>query len=806
MPAVLSYPGVYVEERSSGARAIAGVSTSICAFIGMAERGRMGVPTRVFSIAEYQREFGPTSSGEMADQVRQFFLNGGGEAYVCRIANGAQRAGVTLNAESPASGPPPVLELRARDEGQSGNLIRAQVDYDTGSPERTFNLIVYRSQVLPDGSRSREETETFSNLSMDPASGTFVDKVVNGVSALVTAKSVAVPGAVNGLSVSGLILANAESGVKTALNAIVTVASTIRISVNNRPPVQVTLPQVAGIAATNFSADVGAAWTTAINQALSGEGITETATVSITDATLALGGLDSRRLLLITSAQGPVLITSATQNDAAVPLMLGVAAGGMEADTYGTLRPAPTGLAFRIGPLTGVVQRLEPLRGLISAKRADLAGFKLVDNSPEGVHDHPTTIALGTGPMFAAGGQENLGNVRAALDTIASSITNNVTNRRWTARRQGLRLVLTSNYETADAGLGAAFTTSGGFDLGGSGQGFNSTAAQKPDNVPAYTVGKPGGLAGSLPFQFSAVAGSDGTVPLPPDYAAAFDAIERDADIFNMMVLPRAEGQDDDDRGALWGPASAFCARERAFLIVDPRSDWTDIAKAETGADAIRIGVETRNAGCWWPQLRLADGTPAGKIADPGGSVAGVMARTDGARGIWKAAAGLEATVRGVVGVTRRMSDPENGVINPKALNAIRVEPGGVLLWGARTLIGYNSSGNVDDKYVPVRRTMLYIEESLYRGLKFAIFEPNDEPLWAQIRLAAGSFMNGLFRQGAFAGKTASDAYFVTCDKTTTTPTDINLGIVNVIVGFAPLKPAEFVVLTVTQMAGQVEV
>jgi phage tail sheath protein FI len=128
------------------------------------------------------------------------------------------------------------------------------------------------------------------------------------------------------------------------------------------------------------------------------------------------------------------------------------------------------------------------------------------------------------------------------------------------------------------------------------------------------------------------------------------------------------------------------------------------------------------------------------------------------------------------------------------------------VLWGARTLVGFDGSGNIDDKYIPVRRTMLMIEESLYRGLHFAVFEPNDEPLWAQIRLAAGSFMNGLFRQGAFAGSKSSDAYFVMCDSSTTTPNDINLGIVNVIVGFAPLKPAEFVVITVKQIAGQAQV
>ena len=129
----------------------------------------------------------------------------------------------------------------------------------------------------------------------------------------------------------------------------------------------------------------------------------------------------------------------------------------------------------------------------------------------------------------------------------------------------------------------------------------------------------------------------------------------------------------------------------------------------------------------------------------------------------------------------------------------------GSRVWGARTMDGFDNSGNTDYRYLPVRRTALFIEESLYRGLQFAVFEPNDEPLWAQIRLAAGAFMNGLFRQGAFQGTKASDAYQVKCDAETTTQTDINLGIVNVVVLFAPLRPAEFVVLVIRQKAGQVQ-
>jgi len=185
--------------------------------------------------------------------------------------------------------------------------------------------------------------------------------------------------------------------------------------------------------------------------------------------------------------------------------------------------------------------------------------------------------------------------------------------------------------------------------------------------------------------------------------------------------------------------------------------------------------------------------------------VAGVMARTDVSRGVWKAPAGVDAALSGISGLTVPMNDDENGELNPLGINCLRTFPIiGSVIWGARTMRGANLLGD-EYKYVPVRWLALFIEESLYRGLQWVVFEPNDEPLWSQIRLNAGAFMNGLFREGAFQGGSPRDAYFVLCDKTTTTQNDINLGIVNVIVGFAPLKPAEFVVLKIQQMAGQIQ-
>ena len=196
-----------------------------------------------------------------------------------------------------------------------------------------------------------------------------------------------------------------------------------------------------------------------------------------------------------------------------------------------------------------------------------------------------------------------------------------------------------------------------------------------------------------------------------------------------------------------------------------------------------------------------------GQIAEfvPCGAVAGVFARTDATRGVWKAPAGIDASLSGVAGLTANLTDPENGLINPLGINVLRTFPVfGRVVWGSRTLRGADQAAD-EYKYVPVRRTALYIEESLYRGTKWVVFEPNDEPLWAQIRLNIGAFMQNLFRQGAFQGKTPQDAYFVKCDSETTTQNDINNGTVNIIVGFAPLKPAEFVIIYLQQIAGQIQ-
>jgi phage tail sheath protein FI len=280
-------------------------------------------------------------------------------------------------------------------------------------------------------------------------------------------------------------------------------------------------------------------------------------------------------------------------------------------------------------------------------------------------------------------------------------------------------------------------------------------------------------------------------------------------DLFNLLcVLPDARGGDVPND--VYQEALSYCVKRRALLIVDPKNSWNSVSavtNASTGVSSMGLnGDMARNGAIYFPRIKQADSQLGGQIETfvPCGTIAGVMARTDSQRGVWKAPAGIDASLAGVAGLPVEMTDAENGLLNPLGINCLRTFPAyGRVAWGARTLRGADTAAD-EYKYIPVRRLALFIEESLYRGTQWVVFEPNDEPLWSQIRLNLGAFMHNLFRQGAFQGKTPAEAYFVKCDKETTTQNDINLGIVNIVVGFAPLKPAEFVIIKLQQMAGQI--
>ena len=276
-----------------------------------------------------------------------------------------------------------------------------------------------------------------------------------------------------------------------------------------------------------------------------------------------------------------------------------------------------------------------------------------------------------------------------------------------------------------------------------------------------------------------------------------------EVDLFNLLCLPGVT-----DPGTL-NRAITYCEPRRAFVIIDslPGLLPADMVNKITGPNFSK-GDDGTYAAIYYPWIKAPDPLNNGKLTSypPSGMIAGLYARTDSTRGVWKAPAGTEANLVSVQGIDYVLTDGENGSLNPLGVNCLRIFPVyGAVCWGARTVSGADALAS-EYKYVPVRRTALYIEESLYRGLKWVVFEPNDEPLWAQVRLNVGAFMHDLFRKGAFQGQTPKDAYFVKCDNETTTQNDIDLGILNVIVGFAPLKPAEFVIISIQQIAGQIQV
>lgn len=328
--------------------------------------------------------------------------------------------------------------------------------------------------------------------------------------------------------------------------------------------------------------------------------------------------------------------------------------------------------------------------------------------------------------------------------------------------------------------------------------------------LPAFSDQRPADGA-----QGTGAGGNDGTALADATYQGDADRKTgmqalRKADIFNLLCIPP-----DDRSGTLPKPvretAAALCAELRALYIVDPPADWD--ATPDTAAMTAKAAqldatnqvlplTHARNAALYFPRLLKRDPLRGGQIDAfaPCGAVAGVMARTDVNRGVFKAPAGLATTLSNTHGLTVKLTDPENGLLNPLGVNCLRSFPNiGRVVWGARTLAGLDVLSD-DYKFVSVRRLALFIEESLFRGTQWVVFEGNDEPLWAQIRLSVGSFMQRLFRQGAFQGASPKEAYFVKCDAATTTQDDINRGIVNIVVGFAPLQPAEFVILSIQQI------
>jgi|APLak6261659120_1056016.scaffolds.fasta_scaffold00100_1 uncharacterized protein len=650
MPASLSYPGVYIEEVSSGVRAITGVATSIAAFVGYTRKGTLNRATLVMSFADFERNFGGLDrESPLSYAIRQFFVNGGMQALVVRVAQGAQSAEWRL--QDGSTPPQDVIHLTATSPGSWANDLQVYVynasrdrsgltDQDRieqvpRNPDSEFNLVIKR--LL--GSTSAT-LEIHRNLNLNSLSPNYIVSVVNTASQLIRAERSVRPGLFNqqGFAVSASI--------------------TFPISASDRI--------IAGTVDGNTSFEL--------------------------DLLEPFSDID----------------TLATAIRSAVDR-------------------------------SPVATRIEVLQSGADGDVSRTGCLKLASRAS----GESSSVAI-------AGG---------AYGSLVRAI-----------------------------GLGLA---NGGREITGDVQ---HRPAEQISGLPPVTIGNDGVKGGVIQL-----IGHE-------DEKSGIYAL-KDVDLFNLLSVPETFGLPELDANHIIQAAVGLCEQRRAFYIVDPPHNIDLNSPTPITGWAHNVS-QSRNAAVYFPAIDISDPLDQFRASPmaPSGTLAGVYARTDSERGVWKAPAGTDASMKGVSGVSQPLNDIENGTLNLQGVNAIRNFPEyGTVSWGARTMKGSDAQAD-EYKYIPVRRTALFIEESLYRGLKWVVFEPNDEPLWGQIRLNVGAFMQNLFRQGAFAGKTPREAYLVKCDRETTTQNDVNLGIVNIIVGFAPLKPAEFVIVKIQQLAGQIQV
>jgi uncharacterized protein len=792
----VSYPGVYIEEVPSGVHTITGVATSIAAFFGRTAKGQINKAVRCLSLSDFTREFGGAHpSSDLAQSVKQFFDNGGTDCYVVRLAHNAQKADITLKNLTGNN----VLKATAKHAGNWGNSIYIKVDYSTPNPDETFNL-----RVISEDGGTVIASEDFTNLSMNPTSPRYAPLFATQSSKLIDLSLA------GGFDIESAPLVGysesrrpfdidpAGTGLADALNALVHPASPadlrskFEISINDSQytPVDLradsTWVPFSGNAAA-IAAEITSRINTQLNAVITGLAI-HCEWVNVHDDYHVL------RIRSDTNPRSNVRIRRSSTNDLAGPLMLGIDQGGIEVVRYSNHRPVPTATMF-----TGDINELAELQ----------------QNAFNQITLSGTVVNLGTTLQTTAGGDQwyrdglapNVNDhndgVREKLRIIAKAV-NDMPNLPCRAEVWGYHLAFIPTAGTINSVIAVTTGNSGG---GGTNIGAGGLNLFTP-NVRLYALG----ATGNGNFQDGAGTigrDDDGNPPDVGDYVGSeadqtgFHALDS-VDIFNLMVLPGDRDINEATHLQLWGPASIYCQQKRAFLLMDAPDSWTNIDRpvaTNVEVNSLRALVVKDYSAVFYPRVLYSD-RGVKKLIGPSGIIAGLMARIDSTRGVWKAPAGTEADLRGALDLQVNLTDRENGVLNKLAVNCLRVFPSGFVNWGARTMFGSDDDTS-EWKYIPIRRLALFIEESLFRGTKWVVFEPNDEPLWAKIRLNVGAFMMNLFRQGAFQGSTPDQAFYVKCDAETTTQADRNLGIVNIQVGFAPLKPAEFVVIRIQQIAGQ---
>lgn len=272
-------------------------------------------------------------------------------------------------------------------------------------------------------------------------------------------------------------------------------------------------------------------------------------------------------------------------------------------------------------------------------------------------------------------------------------------------------------------------------------------------------------------------------------------------DAFNILLTPETINLPDRQWQIVYRAAFPYLEEYRAMYLPPPPRLNSGQPTTQTLVAWLNAHTDLHHANvCLYVpliQVRSQVNPSNTVIMDCGSSMAGVYARTDASQAVWKAPAGLDAILRGVIKLEETFTPREMTLLTAASLNAIRaLKPDTFVAWGARTF-----STDLEWKYLPVRRTAMFLESSIRQGLQWIRNEPNGEPLWKGIRQILENFLHGFFRQGAFQGSHARDAFFVKCGRETISTSDQTAGLVKILIGFAPLKPREYIILNIHMQA-----
>ncbi len=824
MPTV-SYPGVYIQELPSAVHAITGVATSIGAFVGYTASGIDNRAQQIFSFSDYERLYGGLASdSEVSYAVQQFFANGGNQAWVVRTPRaGAAYAGVQVAGVVSGVEVNDLLNFVALSSGAwaNGGLI-LDVDYNGLSQPVAGSVAVSSTTVAGTATFfasalqvgqwlifASDTTQTpYQIASIASDTSLTLNTAYTGTAFTSSLATVIEDPTAFNLTINDLVDNTVETFPTLSLNINNNnyILNVVNDPDNGSQLVNVSFVAASATTAPPVSGVVGSVVTVyGINNALGGtSGTTVPGSVGVTQYSPTVTGTGFASAMIgqwwvfasdLTGTPYQVsAVNSATSLTLSLPF-LGTT-GSTTATAADTTSKPSTGWGLSLSVASPSAPP-SPLPITIS----------LFPSSPTG-SPLPQTMAGWAGQLQRSINAALMVQMPgASVQCSVFGVGNN---------NQAIR-INASLPQIPDAVISFPTLSSPGLTDASTALGLGTVV----ENVAHYALGTNNGSStnGWDGQQYSSSQGSDGS-GLPgtaqligdPGSFSGIYALQK-VDIFNLLCIPDATRalsvnsttlDTSVDPNAIYSAAIALCDSMRAFLLLDCPPYVTTIAGAMDWKTS-GLTVNDPNGAAFFPRLRLPDPLNNYNLRTfaPCGVVAGVYSQTDSTRGVWKAPAGIEATLGGVQSLVYKMSDAENGVLNPLGLNCFRTFPVyGSVLWGARTLVGADAETN-QWKYVPIRRVALFLESSLYQGTQWVVFEPNDEPLWSAIRLNVGSFMQNLFIQGYFQGSTPSQAYFVKCDSETTTQTDIDNGIVNIVVGFAPLYPAEFVVIQIEQLAGQ---